>query len=153
ERHRTLIDAVENETGVVLFIFGIISFTSVFLILAIFWSMVREKTRDIGILRAIGASRAGVAWIWIRYGLTIGIVGALLGGLLAYLIVTNINPIHEAMSTYLHITIWNPKVYYFSTIPHEVDPVKATIVMLSGALASIIGALIPAIKAANLDPV
>jgi lipoprotein-releasing system permease protein len=153
DRNKTLIDAVENETGVVLFIFGIISFTSVFLILAIFWSMVREKTRDIGILRAIGASRGGVAWIWIRYGLTIGIVGALLGGILAYLIVTNINPIHEAMGKYLHITIWNPKVYYFSTIPHEVEWPKAVIVMCSGALASIIGALIPAIKAANLDPV
>ncbi len=153
DRNRTLLDAVENETSLVLFIFGIISLTSVFLILAIFWAMVSEKTRDIGILRAIGASRLGVAWVWLRYGLFIGIAGAVLGGAAAYLIVTNINPIHEWLGTHLGIVIWNPKVYYFTTIPHHVNPLHAAIVMASGLLASVVGALIPAIKAANMDPV
>lgn len=153
DRNHTLIDAVENETGLVLFIFGVISLTSVFLVLAIFWAMVSEKTRDIGVLRAIGASRGGVAWLWVRYGLSIGIIGAVLGGIAAYLIVWNINPIHEWLGRVLHIVIWNPKVYYFSTIPHEVNPWRAAIVLLSGVLASVIGALIPAIKAANMDPV
>src|SRR4030095_5797555 len=95
DQNRMLIEAVEKETALVMFIFGIISLTSVFLVLAIFWAMVSEKTKDIGVLRAIGASRGGVAWIWLRYGLAIGVVGALVGGGLAYLIVTNINPIHE----------------------------------------------------------
>lgn len=153
DRNRTLLDAVENETSLVLFIFGIISLTSVFLILAIFWAMVSEKTRDIGILRAIGAGRGGVAWIWIRYGLTIGIAGGLCGGIIAWLIVTNINPIHEWMGAHLGIVIWNPKVYYFTTIPHQVRWNQAVIVMLSGVLASVVGALIPAVKAANMDPV
>src|SRR5204863_8854474 len=60
DRNKTLIDAVENETHLVMFIFGIISLTSVFLVLAIFWAMVSEKTKDIGIVRALGASRCGV---------------------------------------------------------------------------------------------
>ncbi|MEO0477428.1 MAG: FtsX-like permease family protein, partial [Planctomycetota bacterium] len=75
DRNATLIGAIKKETGLVLFIFGIISLTSVFLVLAIFWSMVSERTKDVGILRAIGASRLGVAWLWIRYGLAIGAVG------------------------------------------------------------------------------
>jgi lipoprotein-releasing system permease protein len=153
ERNKTLIDAVENETGLVMFIFGIISVTSVFLVLAIFWSMVSEKTKDIGVLRAIGASRGGVAWIWLRYGLAIGVVGAVLGGVIAYLIVTNINPIHDWLGRNLHIVIWNPKVYYFTTIPHTVEWGKAAIVMVSGVVASVAGALVPALKAANMDPV
>jgi lipoprotein-releasing system permease protein len=153
DRNKTLIDAVENETGLVLFIFGIISVTSVFLVLAIFWAMVSEKTKDIGILRAIGASRAGVAWIWLRYGLVIGLAGALLGGGIAYLIVTNINPIHEWLGQHLGIVIWNPKVYYFTTIPHRVELSKALIVMVVGVVASVVGSLVPALKAAFMDPV
>jgi len=71
----TLISAVKKEIGLLLVLFGFISLTAVFLVLAIFWSMVAEKTRDIGVLRAVGASRAGVAWLFVRYGLVIGIVG------------------------------------------------------------------------------
>lgn len=153
DRNRTLIDAVEHETSLVLFIFGIISLTSVFLVLAIFWAMVSEKTKDIGVLRAIGGSRGGVAWIWLRYGLAIGIVGSLLGGLAAYLVVTNINPIHEWLGQALGIVIWDPKVYYFSVIPNRVEPMKAVIVMTSGVVASVVGALVPALKAAYMDPV
>jgi lipoprotein-releasing system permease protein len=59
DRNQTLISAVEKETALVMFIFGVISLTSVFLVLAIFWAMVSEKTKDIGVLRAIGASRGG----------------------------------------------------------------------------------------------
>ncbi|MEX2218752.1 MAG: FtsX-like permease family protein [Phycisphaerales bacterium] len=153
ERNATLIGAVRKETALVMFIFGVISLTSVFLVLAIFWAMVSEKTRDIGVLRAIGASRAGVAWLWIRYGLAIGLIGAVLGGVAAYMIVTNINPIHEWMGEFLGISIWDPRVYYFTTIPSKVDPVKAVIVLASGIVASVIGAAIPAIKAANMHPV
>lgn len=153
DKNATLIGAVENETVLVMFIFGVISVTSVFLVLAIFWAMVSEKTRDIGVLRAIGASRTGVAWIWVRYGLAIGVLGAVLGGTAAYLIVTNINPIHEWLGRALGIVIWNPKVYYFTTIPNQVVPWKAALVLASGVVASVIGAAIPAIKAANMDPV
>jgi lipoprotein-releasing system permease protein len=153
DRHATLIGAVKKETVLVLFIFGFVSLTAVFLVLAIFWAMVSEKTRDIGILRAIGASRAGVAWLWLRYGLAIGIVGATLGGIVAFLIITNINAIHDWMGSALGLEIWNPKVYYFTEIPSEVQWDKAAIVLLGGVLASVVGALVPALKAANMHPV
>jgi lipoprotein-releasing system permease protein len=153
DQNKTLISAVEKETGLVLFIFGIIALTSVFLVLAIFWAMVSEKTKDIGILRAIGASRGGVAWIWLRYGLVIGVVGALAGAGVAYLIVTNINPIHEWLGRQLGLVIWDPQVYYFTIIPNRVDPTKAALVMIFGVAASVAGALVPALKAAYMDPV
>ncbi|MCC6676176.1 MAG: FtsX-like permease family protein [Phycisphaerales bacterium] len=153
DQNRTLINAVKKETGLVLFIFSFISLTAVFLVLAIFWSMVSEKTKDVGVLRSLGASRAGIAWLWLRYGLAIGIVGALLGGLLAYLIVTNINPIHDWMGRALGITIWDPRIYYFTVIPNRVDLSKAIIVMAVGVLSSVLGALWPAIRAARMDPV
>jgi lipoprotein-releasing system permease protein len=153
EMNATFIAAVEKETALVLVLFIIISFVAVILVLAIFWAMVSEKTRDVGILRAMGASRLGVAWVWIRYGLAIGVVGALLGGAAAYAIVHNINPIHEWMGRALGISIWDPKIYYFITIPNKVDPFKAAQVMIGFTLSCAVGALIPAWRAAMLHPV
>ena len=153
DQNRTMVAAVRKETGLVLFIFGFISMTAVFLVLAIFWSMVAEKTKDVGILRALGASEAGVAWLWMRYGLAIGVVGSLLGGLAALLIVWNINPIHEWLGKSLGLYIWDPKVYVFTDIPSKVDPVHAVMVLSVGILSSLIGALVPAWRAARLDPV
>ncbi len=149
----TFINAVKKETGLVLFIFSFISLTAVFLVLAIFWAMVSEKTKDVGVLRSMGASRTGVAAVWLGYGLAIGIVGAGLGGLLAYTIVTNINPIHDWMGNALGIQIWDPRIYYFTDIPSKVEWDKALFVMSGGALSSVLGAVIPALRAAFLHPV
>lgn len=153
DRNATLIGAIKKETALVLFIFGIISLTSVFLVLAIFWSMVSERTKDVGILRAIGASRLGVAWLWIRYGLAIGAVGTSLGIGLAYLVITNINAIHDWMGSALGISIWDPAVYYFTTIPEDFDGMKVAIVAAAGVSSCVIGALVPAARAARMDPV
>lgn len=153
EQNATLVAAVRKETGLVLFIFAFISMTAVFLVLAIFWSMIAEKTKDIGVLRALGAGRLGVAWLWIRYGLAIGAVGSLLGGLAAVLVVRNINAIHDWMGEALNMHVWDPAIYYFSQIPARVDPLEGSVVVGAGVLSSLVGALIPAWRAARLDPV
>lgn len=149
----TMINAVQKETALVLFIFGIICLVSVFLVVAIFWAMVSEKTKDIGVLRSIGASRSGIAWLWIRYGFAIGLAGSVLGVAIAYAVIININPIHEWIGAAFGIKIWDPKVYYFNVIPSEVDTTKALIVFGMGVLSCGVGAVVPALRAAFLDPV
>jgi lipoprotein-releasing system permease protein len=153
DQNRTMIAAVEKELGLVLFLFGIISVVAIFLVLAIFWSMVAEKTKDIGILRAVGASRLGVAWVWVRYGLVIGVVGAIGGGVMSYLIVTNINEIHDWLGKSMGLYVWDPKVYYFSEIPAKFKWIDASIVLVCAVVASGVGAFIPAMRAARMDPV
>ncbi len=153
DQNRTLITAVKKETGLVLFLFSLISLTAAFLVLAIFWSMIAEKTKDIGILRALGASRWGVAGVWLAYGVGIGLVGASLGLLVGMAIIRNINPIHEWLGRALGLTIWDPKVYYFTEIPNALDVNKAIIVALGGIACSVLGALIPSWRAAQMDPV
>ncbi|MFG0275033.1 MAG: ABC transporter permease [Phycisphaerales bacterium] len=149
----TLVAAVKKETALVLVLFAFISLTAVFLVFAIFWAMVSEKVRDIGILRAMGASRAGVAWIFIRYGLAIGVTGSILGGVAAHLIVWNINPIHDWLGRALGLYVWDPSVYYFTVIPSQVEPAKAAMVITGGVIFSVLGSIVPALKAANMDPV
>lgn len=159
DQNRTMIAAVQKETGLLLFLFSLISLVAVFLVLAIFWSMIAEKTKDIGIVRALGAGRLGVAGVWVGYGLAIGVVGAVLGGVAAYFIVHNINPIHDWIGTITQkitgnrMLIWDPRIYYFSVIPNRVDPQKAVIVLVGGILSSAIGAIIPAWRAAAMHPV
>lgn len=153
DQNRGMIIAVKKETALVLSLFTFISLVAVLLILAIFWSMISEKTKDIGILRALGAGRSGVAGLWIGYGAALGVIGSLLGLALAYAIVTNINPIHEWMGRALGIVIWDPRVYYFTVIPNRVDPQHASIVLVAGILSGMLGALIPAWRAAAMHPV
>ena len=153
EKNATFIAAVRKETALVLFIFAIVSLTSVFLVLAIFWSMVSEKTKDIGTLRAIGASSAGVAGIWLAYGAAIGVVGGLAGLAIAWGVVTRINDIHDWLGESLGLYVWDPSVYYFSEIPSGFDPTKAWIVFGAAVLSTTLGALIPAWRAATMDPV
>jgi len=147
------IQAVKKETALVLVLFSIISLVAVVLILTIFWSIVSEKTKDIGILRAVGGSRAGIAWLFLRYGLLIGVVGSIAGGALAHAVVWNINPIHTWMGKVLGIVIWDPRFYYFANIPNEVDPGRAALVMSLAAICAVVGAFIPAARAAWMDPV
>ncbi len=147
------IAAVKKEIALVLGLLVFISFVAVVLILAIFWAMVSEKTRDVGILRAVGASRLGVAWLWLRYGLVLGVVGTVVGMVGSYAIVWNINPIHEWLGRVFGLTLWDPKVYYFSEIPRQVETSKAVVVVVGAVVFSVVGALIPAIRAAYFDPV
>ncbi len=153
DKNRTMINAVQKETSLLLFLFMLISLVAVFLILAIFWSMVAEKTKDIGVLRAVGAGSAGIAGWWISYGLAIGLVGGVLGVAGAYLVVYNINPIHDWLGRQMGIVIWDPAIYYFFKIPNEVDPAKAAWVFAGAMMSSVLGAVVPALRAAYMDPV
>lgn len=149
----TFIGAVRKETFIVVGMLVLMSFVCGILILVIFWAMVSEKTKDVGILRAVGGGRAGVAWLWLCYGMFIGIVGASIGLLLGSLLVWNINPIHEWLGEQFGLSVWDPNVYYFPTIPHHVDPWKALAVWLTTVVCAVLGALIPALRAAYMDPV
>lgn len=149
----TFISAVKKETAMVVGMLLFMSVVYAVLILSIFWAMVSEKTKDIGILRAVGAGRTGIAWLWLRYGMIIGAVGGSLGLLLGATIVWNINPIHDWLGAQMGISLWDPSVYYFPTIPNKVEWMKAALVVVSTVFFCTLGALIPALRAAYMDPV
>ena len=144
--------AIENEKALVTTLFGFISLVAVFLIFCIFYMIVVEKTRDIGIVKSVGATSTGVAVIFLGYGAAIGVVGGLLGFGLGWLIVTYINEIHDVLG-HFDIVIWNPEVYMFDSIPNTMDMGEAGWIIAVAVASSILGALVPAIRAARLNPV
>lgn len=151
--HALWIGAVEKEKVLVTFLFGIISVVAIFMIGCIFYMIVVEKTRDIGIVKAVGATSQGVAGIFLGYGAAIGLVGSLLGLLLSWLIVHNINYLHMWMGKLMGVQMWDPQVYLFDTIPNTMSPWDAVVIPAVAVVASIVGALLPAIRAAALNPV
>jgi len=153
QRQGSFLNAVEHEKVLLLFLFGIISLVAVFLIFCIFYMIVAEKTRDIGILKSIGASSGGVAMIFLGYGLVIGIVGGGLGLLFGFLVVHNINGIHEWLGRTFHIVVWDPKTYLFDTIPNQISAENAIWIVSIAVVSSVLGAILPAMRAARLQPV
>lgn len=103
ELHAPILGAVNKEKLMVTFLFAVVSVVAFAMIAVIFYMIVLEKTRDIGVLRAIGAARHGIAGIFLGYGLAIGIIGSALGVILASIIVRNINEIQDWLATELGV--------------------------------------------------
>lgn len=153
ERHATFLDAVEKEKGLLTVLFGIVSIVAVAMIAVIFYMIVLEKTRDIGVLRALGASRWGITSIFLGYGLVIGIVGAAMGLALSATVVWNINGIQAVLFKIFGFKMWDPRIYYFDDIPGRLDPREVTLIVIAAILSSVIGSAIPAFLAGRVDPV
>ena len=161
QKHSTLLNAVQNEKGLITFLFAVISIVAFVMVTTTFYSIVLEKTRDIGVLRALGASRLGIVHIFISYGLAIGVVGSTIGLALAVVIVTNLNEIQEGIYQFTlwwsdgewAWRMWDPRIYYFDRIPDRVDFTEVVWIMLGSVASSVVGALIPAILASRVNPV
>jgi ABC-type lipoprotein release transport system permease subunit len=148
------IRAVDNERNMITFLLGLMSLVVVIVIFLIFYMLVRDKTRDIGIIKAIGGSEEGLGVIFILYGMLISSAGAILGLFTGVWFVRNDNWIHDHILWRIFgISIWNRKIYVFSKIPDQVDPHAVMWIVIFAILAGLLGALIPAIIAARQDPV
>ncbi len=148
-----LLTAVAIEQDILnLLLFFIIAVAG-FGILAIFSMIVVEKTKDIGILKALGASTSGIRGIFLGYGLLLGLVGAGVGMTGGLLFVKNINAVEDFLSATTGQRVFNPDIYYFSEIPTRVEP--ATVVwIMSGAVAiAVLASVWPAQRASKLHPV
>ncbi len=145
--------AVEKERALIVILFSFVSVVAVFLILCIFYMIVKEKTRDIGILKSVGATSAGIASIFLGYGAAIGVLGGALGILAGSIFVWNINGVHDAIGLVTGFEMWSAETYMFDKIPNTVRPLEASLIFVAAVISSIIGAVVPAILAAVQRPV
>ena len=122
-------------------------------ILAIFFMIVVEKTRDVGILKALGASRGGIMGIFLAYGLSLGLVGSGVGLVLGLLFVRYINEIADVLGRLMGHQVFDPSVYYFFKIPAIIDPLTVTWIVFGALAIAVAAAVFPARRAAALHPV
>jgi lipoprotein-releasing system permease protein len=151
---RAFIAAVEKEKVLITFLFGLISMVAIVLVGCIFYMIVEKKTKDIGILKALGASSSGVAGLFILYAAAVGVVGSILGLLLGSTFVWNINAIQDWLAQLNpQLRIWSPDVYSFDRIPETVKVADALWIGVVAVLSSMVGSLIPATIAGRVWPV
>lgn len=148
-----ILAAVEIEQDILNMLLFFIIAVAGFGILAIFSMIVVEKTRDIGILKALGASTAGVRGIFLGYGLALGLVGAGVGLAGGLLFVHNINGIEDILSALTGQRVFNPDIYYFNEIPTRVDPSTIGWVLAGTLLIAVAASVWPAQRAGKLQPV
>lgn len=151
---RPFIAAVEKEKVLVTFLFGMISMVAIVLVGCIFYMIVEKKTKDIGILKSLGASSQGVAGMFVFYAAAVGLVGSILGTLLGSVVVWNINSIQDFLAMLNpQLRVWSPDVYSFDRIPNVVKTGDAFWIAAVAVLASMVGSLIPARVAGRVWPV
>ena len=115
--------------------------------------LVKNKTRDIAILRTVGASQGSMLRIFFIAGATIGVLGTLTGLLLGLLFCLNIGAIQHFLEGLLGVQLFNADVYMLDAIPAEVDPLDVFWVTVWSFFMSCVAGLIPSWQAARLDPV
>ena len=115
--------------------------------------IVVEKTRDIGILKALGASNGGVMKIFLGYGLLLGVVGACLGTLLGLILTNNINWLELKLGNLTGHDLFPREVYYFDKIPTDIQLWAVVMVNVGAVGISVIASVLPALRAALLHPV
>lgn len=148
-----LLAAVRLETTILNILLFLIIAVAGFGILATFFMIVVEKTRDIGTLKALGASGRGVMSIFLSYGLLLGFVGSgagLIGGLL---FVDNINEIASLIEKITGQEVFDPTVYYFTEIPTIIHPFTLVWVMGGAVAIAAMASVLPALRAARMHPV
>jgi lipoprotein-releasing system permease protein len=153
EKQGLLLSAVEVETAILNVLLFLIITVAGFGILAIFYMIVVEKTRDIGILKSLGASSNGVMSIFLSYGLGLGIVGSLAGVAIGLLFVRYINQIEDGLSWITGRKVFDEKIYYFFEIPTSVSPMMVIAVAFGAISIAVLASILPARRAARLHPV
>jgi lipoprotein-releasing system permease protein len=153
QKQGPLLAAISIEKGILNVLLFMIICVAGFGILAIFAMIVVEKTRDIGILKALGASNGGVMKIFLGYGLLLGLVGATLGTSLGLVITININDIQERLAKWTGLELFPSKVYYFDHIPTNIEFWSVALINLGALFIAVLFSVLPALRAAWLHPV
>jgi ABC-type lipoprotein release transport system permease subunit len=153
DKQGPLLAAVQMETAILNVLLFMIIAVAGFGILAIFFMIVVEKTRDIGILKSLGASRRGVQGIFLGYGLLLGLVGAGAGMTLGLLFVAYINEIADLLGLITGQEVFDPAIYYFQSIPTIVQPFTVSWIVIGALAIAVLASVLPARRASRLHPV
>ncbi|NBO91119.1 MAG: ABC transporter permease [Planctomycetia bacterium] len=153
DKQGPLLAAISIEKGILNVLLFLIIAVAGFGILAIFSMIVVEKTRDIGILKALGASNSGVLQIFLGYGLLLGLVGALFGSGLGLLITAYVNEIEATLSWATGLEVFPRKIYYFDRIPTDIQTYQVVLINVGAIGIAVLFSVLPALRAALLHPV
>ena len=153
QMNAALFQALEVERVAMFVVLSLIVLVAVFNILSSLIMLVRAKTRDIAILRTMGASRRGMMKVFMTVGVTIGSLGIVLGVVLGAIFLFFRQNVVDAIQAITGQNLWDPSVRFLTDLPAKTDPFEVTAIILTALILSFLATLYPAYKAASTDPV
>jgi lipoprotein-releasing system permease protein len=153
QTNSSFFSALQVERNVMFLILTLILVVAALNIISGLIMLVKDKGRDIAVLRTMGATRGSVLRIFFISGASIGVLGTLAGFVLGVVFCLNIEPLRQFLSSLSGTELFSPEVYFLSRMPAEVDVSEVTSVVLMALGLSFAATLYPAWRAASLDPV
>jgi lipoprotein-releasing system permease protein len=153
DQNRELFDAIRIERTTMFFVLIFVVIVAAFGIMSTLITSTVQKTRDIGLMKALGAQMNQIMWIFLAQGMIVGFFGTLIGLSSGIALVQYRNEVRDFLAATLHIELFPAAVYQFSEIPAEIVPRDVFVICVSGFLICSLAALVPAYFAARLDPV
>ena len=153
DKNSSLFSALKVERNVMFIILSLIIVVAAFNIISGLTILVKNKTRDIAILKSIGVLNKSITKIFFLVGVTIGTTATFFGIFLGVMFSLYIENLREFLSNTFNISLFPEEIYFLSTMPSEINPTSIFIISLCSILITIIVSIFPAIKASKLDPV
>ena len=153
QMNSALFEALEVERVAMFVVLSLIVLVAVFNILSSLIMLVRAKTRDIAILRTMGASRSGMMKVFMTVGVTIGSLGIVLGIILGAIFLYFRQGVVNAIQAVTGQNLWDPSVRFLTDLPAKSDPFEVGAIIVTALVLSFLATLYPAYKAASTDPV
>jgi len=153
QRNQTFFSALQVERNVMFMILTLIILVAALNIVSGLIMLVKDKGRDIAILRTMGATSGSVMRIFFMPGAAIGVTGTIAGFLLGVLVCLNVESIRQFFSWLSGTTLFNPELYFLSQLPADMDTGETIVVLVVALGLSFIATLIPSWRASKLDPV
>jgi lipoprotein-releasing system permease protein len=153
QRNVTFFSALEVERNVMFLILTLIVLVAALNIISGLTMLVKDKGRDIAILRTMGATRGAIMRVFFMTGAAIGTFGTFAGLLLGTLIAMNVEPIRQFISRLTNTDVFSAEFYFLSELPADIDPGETLSVVIMALVLSYLATLYPAWRAARLDPV
>ena len=153
DQNKTLINALKVEKNVMFIILSLIILVASLNIISGLIIFVKEKNKDIGILKTIGMTNKSIVKIFFTIGISIGLIGSLIGLIIGILFTINIKTIQKFLEYLLGTQLFSEEVYYLSSLPSKISINEVVYVLCVSIIISIISTIFPALSSARIDPI
>jgi len=150
--NRDLFNAIATERVVMTFILFFVMIVAAFGLCSTLITITVQKSREIGLMKALGANDLQVCGVFLLHGVVVGIVGALSGTFCGLLLLHYRNPFRNLLMSVFHIEVFPSSVYGLPDIPAVIDPWSVILIATSALVICVLAALLPALSAARLAP-
>jgi lipoprotein-releasing system permease protein len=153
QRNESFFTVLEVERNMMFIILSLIVVVAAFNIISGLIMLVKDKGRDIGILRTMGATKGAIMRVFLITGASIGVVGTIAGCILGVVFCWKIDEIRQFVAWLTNTKLFDPEIYYLTRLPADINPHTTLVIFVMALVLSVLATLYPSWRASRLDPV